>query len=197
MYEMQRKKHNVRIALPGYVFGPAWLLLYGLIIASGFIFFREYAVDNPYYLTTCILYLVNILLNKLWPLAFFSLTLNGRRYALIILIVLLLTGAAVLALQLLSGALLPGLLYAAYLAWLVYALLLNIKWLWVPPCLRSAHDGSSLERPVGRSVSAAKYRSAKPAQSMGGPSGAPPQKAPAPKGKPHRGSIPRFTISAK
>lgn len=175
IYDMQRVKHNIRLALPGYVFGPAWLILYGLIVANGFIYFRDYAESNPFYLTTFILYLTNILLNKLWPLAFFSLSLNGRRYALLILIVLLLTGAAVVALQILSGATVPSILYGLYVAWLLYAMMLNIKWLWIPPCFQGLSP---------------KYKSA-PMEN--------PRKAKAkPKVKPKQsGNIPRLNIRPK
>lgn len=132
-YELERKKHQVGLAPPAWVFPVAWTLVYGLIIASGFIFFREYHDGNAFYLATAIIYLVNIMLNKYWSVVFFRGTVNARRYALLILIVLLLTGGAVVILQFEAGARLPASLYLGYVAWLCFAFVLNIKWLSIPP----------------------------------------------------------------
>lgn len=131
-YEFERHKHNVRGALPAWIFPIAWAIVYALIISSGFIFFREYQDNGTFYMATTVIYLVNIMLNKYWSVVFFRGTINSKRYALLILIVLMLTGLVVVLLQFIVGALLPALLYTGYLLWLVYVFVINIKWLSIP-----------------------------------------------------------------
>ena len=177
-YEMERRKHNVRFAPPAWVFPVAWTIIYGLIIASGFIYFREYHEDNSFYLATAIIYLVNIMLNKYWSVVFFQGTVGARRYALLIIIALLLTGIAVVSLQFLAGASLPAGLYLGYVAWLLFAMVLNIRWLSIPPYMPSKmqkQKQQQLRHPVGNAYKSMRSR--------------PPERTKPPK------SVPRFVTA--
>lgn len=129
-YDSERKKHDIVGAPPSYVFGIVWTLIYGLIIASAFIFFRNFE-GTHYYTTIAILFLVNIWLNKWWSVVFFRRTVQGTRYALLIIIVLVLSGAVILVLLALEQAWVPFGLYAPYVLWLLYATYLNVQWLGV------------------------------------------------------------------
>ena len=132
-YEQERAKYQIKLAPPGWVFGPVWTLMYGLLVANGFIFFRDFETTaGPYYIAIFVIYVVNILLGKLWAPIFFRGTHTARRIALVILLLMLSTGCAVLILQYLSNAVVPASLYAVYIAWLLYALLLNFKWVCLP-----------------------------------------------------------------
>jgi len=181
-YEYERCKHSVRLALPAWVFPVAWALVYGVIIASGFIFFREYQDDNIFYAATAIIYLVNIMLNKYWSVVFFRGSVSARRYALLILIVLLITGVAVVCLQFLAGATIPAALYLLYILWLGYALVLNVKWLSIPPyVVGKKADAQQQQQNTYTSMKAPLVRKQLPSP-------------PAPR---TQGVVPRFTTSQK
>lgn len=120
---------NARVTprIPRAWFGPIWLVMYSLISASVFIFFSEdfgFAVDQPLYIAGYVLYVVNIVLNKIWSPLFFS-----RRIGLALLVLLLLigTGIGLLIVFGLSAAWLSFGLYAAYVLWSMVALVLNIQ----------------------------------------------------------------------
>lgn len=168
-YEFERKKHFIRIALPARYFPFGWALVYGLIVASGFMYFRDYQEDNQYYLATTIIYLINVMLNKYWSIFFFRGTTTSRRYALLIIVVLLITSTTIVFLQYVTNALIPATLYGVYLLWILYALLLNIKWLKIPPYV------------PGKIVPTPGYKSKRPTREL-------PKKLP----QIHRSNIPRF-----
>lgn len=121
-YEIESKE--IRGAPKGYVFGIVWMILYAMIITSGFIYFRLFET-SPYYLAAFVLFLANILLNKFWSVAFWDVNRNGKRFAFVIIIVLILTGGAFLSLMGLERAWVSFGLYTPYVLWLVYATYLN------------------------------------------------------------------------
>ena len=120
-YENESKQ--IMGAPKSYVFGIVWSVIYAMIISSGFIYFRLFETSK-YYLATCILFLVNIMLNKFWSVSFWS-NRMGKKYALVIIIVLIITGVAYLALMGVEKAWLSFGLYTPYVIWLCYATYLN------------------------------------------------------------------------
>jgi tryptophan-rich sensory protein len=122
--QYEKESKNVRGAPRGYVFGIVWSVIYALIITSGFIYFRLFETSQ-YYLAASVLFLVNILLNKFWSVAFWNVNTNGKKYALVIIIVLIITGVAFLCLMGQEKAWLSFGLYVPYVLWLLYATYLN------------------------------------------------------------------------
>ena len=120
-YENESKQ--IMGAPKSYVFGIVWSVIYAMIISSGFIYFRLFETSK-YYLATCILFLVNIMLNKFWSVSFWS-NRMGKKYALVIIIVLIITGVAYLVLMGVERAWLSFGLYTPYVVWLCYATYLN------------------------------------------------------------------------
>ena len=125
-YESNRKA--VGCAPPGAIFGVAWILLYGLISASIYVFARNY-VGTEYYLSTLVLVTINVALNKVWSVFFWDMGESGGvGYSLLTIIVLDLTGIVVLILMGMTPAWVPLGLFLPYVAWILYATYLNWKW---------------------------------------------------------------------
>ena len=107
---------------PGWVFGPAWSILY---ILMGIAFYLVWSKTNfKGYQTALIFFVVQLVLNALWSILFFG--LKQPLYALLEIIVL---WVAILL------TLIPfykidktaGLLLIPYLAWVTFAAILNLS----------------------------------------------------------------------
>jgi translocator protein len=105
---------------PNYIFGPVWTSLYLLMGISLFLFWRR--SDSPGYRTALIFFFVQLILNILWPIAFF-----GLRSPLSGLVVILLLWIAILLTiwRFLKTSRMGGLLLLPYLVWVSFAVLLN------------------------------------------------------------------------
>ena len=124
--EKESKKVTKRVS--GLTFQLIWYVLYGLISASMFLYFRanQYETSEPQgrFIAIFILYVVNMLLNKAWSPLFFN---GSKTIALGVAIGLL--GTAIAILTLLSIAPITWwipTLFSPYVAWLIIALILNI-----------------------------------------------------------------------
>jgi benzodiazapine receptor len=120
------RKSQLTCAIPGYVFGLVWLVLYGLLTAAAVIYFHDY-VGDAHYTTIFILWISNIVLNKMWSMLFFD--MRAIRSALLVVILMLGSGAAIVVLLGVSEAWLPFGLYMPYVVWTGVALVLNAQWL--------------------------------------------------------------------
>ena len=112
--------------IPDWLFGIIWTLLYVGIFFSGYEAFRSDAAQNDYLVPTLTLFIINLFLNKFWTRTFFD--EESPRMALAIVIGILLTGIAVLVLMGLAGLWLSLGLFAAYIAWVSVAMILNCQW---------------------------------------------------------------------
>jgi len=116
-----RYQRSLACSPPGWLFGVVWPLLYAMLTAFAVLLFR----NTTDFVAVFVLFFVNILLNKLWSLIFFG----QRRLALAAVIVVLMLGTqiAIAVLVGLREAWLPFGLFLPYVAWTMYALVLNIQ----------------------------------------------------------------------
>lgn len=114
--------------VPGWAFGLIWFILYGLIGVSIFLFW-QYDITIQYYDLVIILFLVNIVLNKIWSLLFFG--FRAPWFALVDLILMFGTAVPVVVFMVLDAAngftnYWPFALYLLYPIWIFVAGILNI-----------------------------------------------------------------------
>jgi len=121
-----RNKSRVPFAPPGWLFGLAWFLLYGLLSASAIVFFRNSA-GQIHYETVFILWTINIMLNKLWSVLFFD--SGAIKSALAVAFLMFGTEITVLVLIGLNDMnWLSFWLYLPYPVWTTVAIYLNAQW---------------------------------------------------------------------
>lgn len=136
-------RSEVSCAPPGWLFGFVWLLLYGLMSAAIFLFWRNNAASTLYN-AVLIVYLANLLLNKVWSVVFFD--MGNREGSLFVIGLVNLTAAATLVLLIIDGdAWLPFALLLPYQLWLLLAAFLNLRWfmLYLP-----TRNGAAVRRKV-------------------------------------------------
>ena len=122
-----RGKVQIQCAPPGYLFGLVWFVLYGLLTASAILFFKN-TID---YDAVFILWVINIMLNKLWSVLFFDMGRTGS--SLVVAIAMLGTQIAVIVLIAIDGLSVvdrwfPFATYIVYTLWLFVAIYLNAQW---------------------------------------------------------------------
>lgn len=108
---------------PGWLFAIVWPILYGLITAAIWVYWRRGSSQSLYNLTLS-LYITQLLLNGLWILLFFVLHQIGL--AAIDIYIILAVSIAKLALFGIQQAWTSFGLFSPYVIWLVYALYLNV-----------------------------------------------------------------------
>jgi tryptophan-rich sensory protein len=106
---------------PGWVFGPAWTVLYALMAVAAWLVARE-GLDDPAVRTALLLYGAQLALNLGWSLVFFGLRRPGLGLVVILalLVAIALTAVAFHAISPTAAWLL-----APYLAWVAFAATLN------------------------------------------------------------------------
>lgn len=121
---------RTRIIPPGWVFPLVWTILYVLIVTSLYIFYRSVTMTGAYghtFDTITILFIVNIVLNKLWSPVFFR--MHSPMIAWFFCLGILGTGIAILYY---FGANNYGdscWIFLPYVVWTAFALLLNTVWI--------------------------------------------------------------------
>jgi benzodiazapine receptor len=106
---------------PGWVFGPAWTVLYVLMAVAAWLVAREGLGDQAVR-TALLLYGAQLALNLGWSLVFFGLRRPGLALA-VILALLVAIGATAVAFRGISST--AAWLLAPYLAWVAFAATLN------------------------------------------------------------------------
>ena len=106
---------------PNWLFAPAWITLYLLMGISASLVWRV-GLDQKQVRTALILFLVQLVLNALWSMAFFGLQspLGG-----IIVIVLLWAAILLTILKFFRISTVAGALLVPYIAWVTFAATLN------------------------------------------------------------------------
>jgi tryptophan-rich sensory protein len=110
---------------PDWIFGPVWISLFILMGISLFMIWRRQ--DHPRFKLTLVFFLIQLILNILWSVAFF-----GLRSPLLGLVDIVLLWVAILLMiqhfSKVSG--MAGFLLLPYLLWVGFAALLNF-YLWI------------------------------------------------------------------
>jgi benzodiazapine receptor len=106
---------------PGWVFGPAWTVLYVLMAVAAWLVARE-GLDDPAVRTALLLYGAQLALNLGWSLVFFGLRRPGLALAVILALLVAIAATAVAFHGISSTA---AWLLAPYLAWVAFAATLN------------------------------------------------------------------------
>lgn len=110
---------------PPWVFAVLWPILYGLITASIWVYWRQGPENgNALYLTSLSLYSAQLVLNGLWVTLFFL--LHFTALAAIDLSLIIVISVIKLVLFGVQSAWIPLGLFAPYVVWLLYAFYLNI-----------------------------------------------------------------------
>jgi len=110
---------------PTWVFGPVWTLLYLMMGVAAFLVWKK-GLEGPGVKTAMLLFLVQLVLNGVWPFLFFGMRAPGIAFAEI-LILWAAIGATLIAFG--SQSKLAGALLVPYIAWVSFAAALNFK-LW-------------------------------------------------------------------
>lgn len=121
VYSQRTKEGQISGTPPGWLFGIAWAILYGLMTATAVIFFG----NSDEQVGAFVVFLVNIVLNKIWSPVFFGAGMLGL--AAWIIVAMIGTEIAFLVLVGVAKAWVPFGLYLPYLIWSVYALALNVQ----------------------------------------------------------------------
>lgn len=113
------------LAPPAWLFPVVWTILYALMAIAAYVVFISRDMDRGVPLR---LYLLQMILNALWPLFFFR--LEWRLFAFIWLIVLL---ATVIFMMASTKPISPAAfwLFVPYLVWLFFAAYLNFGYYWL------------------------------------------------------------------
>jgi translocator protein len=106
---------------PGWVFGPAWTVLYVLMAVAAWLVARE-GLDDQAVRTALLLYGAQLALNLGWSLVFFGLRRPGLALAVILALLGAIAATAVAFHGISSTA---AWLLAPYLAWVAFAATLN------------------------------------------------------------------------
>ena len=123
-YDRNRKKVTGGI-VPGIVFPFIWTLLYSLIVASFYIYIKEFQ-DTRFYVTIVVLFIVNVMLNKLWSVFFFD--NEDTKSSLATAVLMFLSGTAIVILQGMDDAYVSMGLFLPYVGWVGFAVFLNYQW---------------------------------------------------------------------
>lgn len=108
---------------PSWLFAPAWITLYLLMAIAAFLIWRT-ALDKPGTRTALIIFLVQLVLNVLWSVAFFG--LQSPLYGVIVIIALWLAILfTILKFFPISKA--AAALMLPYILWVSFAAVLNIS----------------------------------------------------------------------
>jgi len=117
----EKESSGIVGAPPGWLFGIVWSLLYALIVATAVLYFD----NSTAFVTSYVLFLVNLVFNKMWVPIFFGLQWTG--VALFVILLMIGTGVTVLVLMGLNDNWLAFGLYLPYILWCCYALILNVQ----------------------------------------------------------------------
>ncbi|MGL4774165.1 MAG: TspO/MBR family protein [Clostridium sp.] len=114
------------LAPPSWIFGVVWPILY---ILMGIASYRIYMIrdEGKDVGSSLFFYLLQLLLNFLWPIVFFSFRLYGLSF---ILLVVLFIFIIITFIQFLKIDKVAGILLIPYIAWIIYAGFLNfVVWM--------------------------------------------------------------------
>lgn len=126
----QSTASKVRGMAPWWFFPLAWSILYVLIISAFYIVYRSVGLTGLFgeaIDVMTLLFIFNMILNKLWSPVFFG--LHAPWAALIILILMEATAVGILAFMWLNNYITPFWLYIWYPIFGLYAAYLNIAWI--------------------------------------------------------------------
>jgi len=111
---------------PGWLFGPAWTLLYTAMAVAAWLVWRS--TRHPLRTRALALFFIQLALNALWSPVFFG---SGKMaLALVVMVCLWLAVAATLVHNFKIHRV-AGWLFVPYLAWISFAAYLNAGFLWL------------------------------------------------------------------
>lgn len=107
---------------PNWLFAPAWVTLYLLMGISAFIVWRK-GLDSKPVRAVLIVFLIQLILNALWSVAFFG--LESPLYGVIVIAALWLA-ILITTIKFFRLSALAGLLLLPYIGWVSFAAVLNV-----------------------------------------------------------------------
>jgi len=112
---------------PAWLFGPVWTVLYFIMALSAWMVWRQESED-PLVRPALYLFFVQLLFNVIWPALFFSIRRPGWAMVEISLLWLLILATILIFHKVNKWA---AWLLAPYLAWVLYAVILNSAIWWL------------------------------------------------------------------
>ncbi len=106
---------------PNWLFGPAWILLYTLMGIAAYLIWKKRQIKGAK--TSLWLYGIHLIFNVLWTVIFFGMKNPGLAFAEIIILWALILIVAMKFYKIKKSA---GLLFIPYIAWVVFAAILNL-----------------------------------------------------------------------
>ena len=158
-YDAMRSK--VGCTVPGSVFGIAWTILFALITASGYLYLGPagFGIDSNLYVASYTIFIINVLLTKIWTPVFFSSTRAYIGLAMFIAIFILLSAITFLVFIAYESAWLPFSLYLPYVLWCGYALYLNSRFYLYSASKSNGNTDENIEENSKTKSSRSKIRS--------------------------------------
>ncbi len=111
---------------PGWLFGPAWTVLYILMAIAAYIVWEK-GLDKPGVRTALAAFLVQLALNALWSIIFFGLRSPAGAFAEVVVLWLAILVTMILFFRVSKAA---GWLFVPYILWVSFAAVLNFT-LWI------------------------------------------------------------------
>ena len=125
------RKDYLTVALPPWLFMIVWPILYALISAAEILHFLSFKVTESLtndYIALATIFVVNVAFNHMWSLLFFG--KHNMVAGLIDAILLVITAVIVQILYATEDLWVSFWLYLPYTIWLIFAMCLNIAWIW-------------------------------------------------------------------
>ena len=116
-------------SIPKKWFLAIWVVVLALIVASGYLYFTGQGLMGEYFIVATVLYIVNVIMIKVWFPLFFSKDRMHMGTALFVSITLILTSGTLLilfALESVGTAILC--MYGIYVVWTVFIVFSNYQW---------------------------------------------------------------------
>ena len=120
-YQVYKTLKKPPLSPPGWVFGPVWTVLYAMIAFAGFRVITT-GISRPAVIFALGAYIIQLLLNFLWPYLYFKKGLRGAAFAEIVLLWVFIAINLLLFYRIDP---LAGWLLAPYLMWVTFAVYLN------------------------------------------------------------------------
>jgi len=119
-----RNEVSRKVFIAGAIFAVVWYVLYGIVAAAQFLYWLDGPVGTREYDATLVLFLVNLLLNKTWPVVFFQYRSPPLAFAVLFLIFA--SAVAIWILIIAAKVTAAAWLFSFYLIWLVVAIVLSV-----------------------------------------------------------------------
>ncbi len=126
-YQVYKALKKPPLSPPGWMFGPVWTVLYAMIAFAAFRVITA-GISRPEVIVALVVFVIQLLLNFLWPYLYFTKGLRGVAFTEIFLLWIFIAITLLLFYRIDS---LAGRLLVPYLLWVTFAVYLNGATWWL------------------------------------------------------------------